>query len=754
MSDVRLGDIPVGDIQLYDHYVPGLAGDTSYFLDVSHAVYDGGTQLNDATLAASQEVVLGAPQFSIDTTELLSYFPPAGSTAPYGEVLPHVVLSEPMLPWERNLGTQEAPQPWLALLVFGAEELPRAGATGTGTVATTVGEFLEPPPAHATIVGTMLKPAVTKSDDIADDAPMAYVELPTGLFQAITPRVDELRFLTHCRRVNTGDKAILGMNEDGLFSVVVANRFPEPPANGTAVRNIVHLVSLEGLEAYLVDSPPFQGETSVAVVSLASWSFSCQADSPEDFPGLVGGLVRSGTGPLTVSSTGVDTSTAEGKEAARRLDAGFVPLPYRTRTGEGTIAWYRGPFVPQPTTALTKSVPFATADAAAIYDKGHGVFDQSLAAAFELGRAAALADKAFGQRLLDLRLRAHRFTDTLLDRLEGDHFSATDIASLSGASVQDELRALLHTDVLRDLGQNPTPPAPPPAPAPGPDESPRDALARLMAQDDTQQALAQAVTVDLDPVATWLGRLLLLYQVPFTHLVPDQAMLPPESLRFFYVDRNWLDAMLDGAVSIGMQSSRDTFLQQIIGDVVNTAAYDFLETVRENLPGSGPAPPSAGADAMTGLLLRSDLVSGWPNLGVRACNGVARGAELMKTLRMDHLAPGVLLCLFSGVPARVELAEPQESFRFGIEADGKAQLRQVSGADLGEPTEQYTIVPTFLRDDAHRVLAITPSAPGGLVQTLAGQVGASVADFGPADFALQMVSAPESVAFCTSGGGT
>src|SRR5437660_137777 len=39
----------------------------------------------------------------------------------------------------------------------------------------------------------------------------------------------------------------------------------------------------------------------------------------------------------------------------------------------------------------------------------------------------------------------------------------------------------------------------------------------------------------------WLGRLRLLYGVPFTNLVPHSMLLPKESIRFFYVDRNWTD---------------------------------------------------------------------------------------------------------------------------------------------------------------------------------------------------------------------
>lgn len=38
-------------------------------------------------------------------------------------------------------------------------------------------------------------------------------------------------------------------------------------------------------------------------------------------------------------------------------------------------------------------------------------------------------------------------------------------------------------------------------------------------------------------------------------MVADEAMLPPESIRFFYLDNSWLDALIDGAFGIGRNLS-------------------------------------------------------------------------------------------------------------------------------------------------------------------------------------------------------
>ena len=49
----------------------------------------------------------------------------------------------------------------------------------------------------------------------------------------------------------------------------------------------------------------------------------------------------------------------------------------------------------------------------------------------------------------------------------------------------------------------------------------------------------------------------LLYPVPFHYLIPNPALLPPESLRFFHLDDNWVDALVDGALSIAVRNAAD-----------------------------------------------------------------------------------------------------------------------------------------------------------------------------------------------------
>ena len=54
-----------------------------------------------------------------------------------------------------------------------------------------------------------------------------------------------------------------------------------------------------------------------------------------------------------------------------------------------------------------------------------------------------------------------------------------------------------------------------------------------------------------DSVLDWIAKTWLLYDVPFQYLVPDERFLPMESVRFFHLDQNWIEAMVEGALSIG-----------------------------------------------------------------------------------------------------------------------------------------------------------------------------------------------------------
>ena len=94
------------------------------------------------------------------------------------------------------------------------------------------------------------------------------------------------------------------------------------------------------------------------------------------------------------------------KAVEARLTDGYAALGYHARTGEDGFAWFRGALAPAVPNTLTKSGPFKTVSAAIIFESDAGVFDHSLAAAWQCGRSLALADQGFSAALMRLRQAA------------------------------------------------------------------------------------------------------------------------------------------------------------------------------------------------------------------------------------------------------------------------------------------------------------------------------------------------------------
>ena len=173
------------------------------------------------------------------------------------------------------------------------------------------------------------------------------------------------------------------------------------------------------------------------------------------------------------------------------------------------------------------------------------------------------------------------------------------------------------------------------------------AIADAFADHDGLRDLHASTAVPED-ITAWLQSLAPLKGVPFGHLVPDDTMLPTESIRFFVVDTNWINALLEGACSLGRVVSSDSSLDEA---VLTTTLYQSVK-------------PSA---CISGFFLRSNVVSGWPTLQIAAY----AGDTLIDTppLRLEQLSPSVLLYMIDGIIDRVELHEPAEGLHFGVDVD-------------------------------------------------------------------------------------
>jgi hypothetical protein len=255
----------------------------------------------------------------------------------------------------------------------------------------------------------------------------------------------------------------------------------------------------------------------------------------------------------------------------------------------------------------------------------------------------------------------------------------------------------------------------------------------------------------------FLGRLRLLHGVPFSYLVPDADMLPINSIRFFYLDRAWTDALVQGVLSVGTITTADRAQLEAVYPNIRAdvdQAERFIRRPREEkrLDGEG--------GAITGFLMRSRLVSGWPNLHVRAYSrdvladdALTTAAEShpdrMKVLRMERLAPAVLLVLFDGVPAVVHIEEPRQGIQFGARIDpqappaerrAKVKVRDNLTGEPKEPKDRFTeenSVDVPFRRNAPGVINLAE-----LRRRLAEKAPNSGGTLEPNEYALQMLRFP------------
>jgi hypothetical protein len=180
----------------------------------------------------------------------------------------------------------------------------------------------------------------------------------------------------------------------------------------------------------------------------------------------------------------------------------------------------------------------------------------------------------------------------------------------------------------------------------------------------------------------FLAHLRLLIGVPFAYLVPDSRLLPDESIRFFYLDRSWTDRLVDGALAVGKIGTREQAHHQAHAADVQATLDQTERMVRSAQTNHTPAPTTESAGTITGFLLRSAAVSGWPTMDVRAFSTIvppppttgddaamtawraSADAVQLPTLRLERLSPSVLLALFDGVPALVWCEEPHQMLPF------------------------------------------------------------------------------------------
>jgi len=309
-------------------------------------------------------------------------------------------------------------------------------------------------------------------------------------------------------------------------------------------------------------------------------------------------------------------------------------------------------------------------------------------------------------------------------------------------------------------------------------------MADLVVEKLNQEASAQDVPED---VSAWLGRLVLLYGVPFHYLIPEEEMLPPESIRFFYIDPIWMQCAVQGASSVGNTDYGDTLIDKAMNalvqpnrpdsggkanSVTNTAAASVRDRLRQQY--EDVAPPQESRELawpLTGFLLRSAVVKGWRGLEIIAYKTLTDAAEKnawaaktlndedraklnqgfapLQALRIEQLSEDVMLGIFNGKIAQLVVRQPQEGLHFGLTREGATLRKTLRKLGYKNPADAGSIDQQNVVDLANLMRAQEP--PGVInVAALAAEMESQLKRSGElkredrftsAEFAVEMIEA-------------
>jgi hypothetical protein len=445
--------------------------------------------------------------------------------------------------------------------------------------------------------------------------------------------------------------------------------------------SIAHLVSMEG--RYQEDGQfHIPDEKLVRLVSLKNWRFVSLDEIVRGHEVSFARLLKSvSVDQLRLPSSALrsDANEPEAETAESFLSRGFLPVPHHLRNGQDTASWYHGPLIPAPKTSGTNP---------------------------QLPIRAADA-------LLDYDSRSGIF--------DVSYASAWEIGRL--LALQDRNFALDLYQWKRALARQQ-----------------KDAFRRLAHLPFNHQNDEPKLP---NSVSRWLYNLALLKGLPFNYLVPDERMLPQESLRIFHVDPDWIACLLDGAFSIGRVSNDEMERERAIYNQATPLTELALDKTG-----------SPAAENLVGCLLRSDVVAGWPNLQVNAYASDASDSTKLTLLRMERLSANVLLCLFTGRSAEetlihtIDIHQKPEGLHSGVKAiNGLDVAYQKNVRDLNSGDELGTTVPVHFRSQdtseglQNRVINIIQLAGDfqEAIEKKLNKESSSGQDFTAAAYALQMI---------------
>ena len=705
-----------GQIQfIQNHQTPLDAGE--YKIEIEQTVK---IDKIEETFNSNLAFAVRGNRFALNPQEIHAVFPPSGSLGDRSHLLPHIALKSSTLPWERPAQPKNQNLPWLALILIHPGEQLLQTIQRTDFLETTFtnsqGQLTQEQKeqlwdhllsgrigwiesidkidkAEAIITGRSNRKAQQLDREFSDfEQQVEAILTQSGtlknltLKQLLQPSTGIIKW--------SGVSLEVGQQESDRVSVIdvpkqlLSEILP-------AIEDLEYLAHVRQVTGDGENSQPLslvvgnrlpakEGISTAYLISLEDryndkGEFNYQNATDEDYIRLV--ALKSWSFSCTEPEqsfmgllTKLDRDTLKlparnNLQADRYLDRGYIPLPHYLRQGGKTFSWYHSPLVPgeNKTNLALSRLSVRNADRLLAYNSKTGLFDISYAAAWQLGQLLALQDKQFAISLYNWKRN-----------------NAQKVA-------QNNQQALF--------------------PHIFPDSSGSD------------------INNDLPPdLKTWFEQLGLLYDVPFNYLVPDERMLPPESIRFFWLDWFWIESLLDGAFSIGRVQNSD--VQQ----------------------DSNNNPLTSKAKQITGFIMRSEVVSGWSDLQIDGSESSIAGDlpmlenQKLTILRCDRLSEDVLICLFDGEISTVDISLKPEGLHFGFNGDTGDLSRELRKLN-GEEESDWQVRPIPWKNETKKVIGVKDLANKIKEELIEQKEIDESAFFTSAQFALQMIQGAEKVRF-------
>lgn len=398
-----MDDFDKKGFKLIDSYVPSLHNGT-YKVTFEQKIHlSNNTTSSPIDFKTTKNFGVVVNSNKLTDNAVFNVQPAPNQQGDFSTELPYMVINDPSFPWIKEQTTENEkssinennnPIPWLALIVISEKEVYEEKDVKYGNLKDEAGEKIQEDGETKGVYFNYEKCSLCQNNDL-----IHLVTVRKEIFNQLIPTKNERVWLTHCKRVDLSDTDDVTAQNDGYFSVIIANRFP-PCNNGQitnaqpienddvpSVKNTVHLIA-----AHLYDDKNMEDGKGltleaagyVKMISLYHWNIysDVKENADKSFKKIMERLNK-------------DNLT----EKALKV--------HYLRSGEKTYSWYHSPIQPmkynRPQRNAFNGENKYTSDGRLIYNTTNGIFDVSYAAAFNLGRIVTLSHGKEAQQIANWR---------------------------------------------------------------------------------------------------------------------------------------------------------------------------------------------------------------------------------------------------------------------------------------------------------------------------------------------------------------